>query len=164
MKKGTLNIDFIVAFVLFIVVYFSIFQSMLFFSTGSREAPDELLMESRYFSDVLVESAGYPKNWTEINPTLPKYFGLAYYNRTTHPNILDKKKVEEMVSYNCQTLQLNKTDLVINFMITVSTKETSYSCVVAVGTPPSDARVIERVVYLFDGQNYTSSKLILQTW
>ena len=163
MKKGVLNIDFIVAFILFIVVYFSIFQSMLFFSIGSREAPDELLMESRYFSDILVKSGGYPKNWTEISPISLEYLGFAYYNRTTYPNILDKKKVEELTSQNCLDL-LEYTDLTINFIVIIETeKGISYGCIAAVGSP-SDVRTIERVVYLFDGQNYTSSKLILQTW
>ena len=158
MRKGSLNVDFLLAFALFIIAYGQIFSIFFFFTTGIHDTRDELLMESRYLSSVIVNYAGYPKNWSTFSAA--QSIGFAYYNYTTYANILDKRKILAITSQNCNALK-SKSDITMNFKIIFGTNTSNYSCI---GTYPPYARQIERVVYIYDGQNYSSGKVELYTW
>ena len=161
MKKGQLQVDFLLAFALFIVVYASVFQSFFLFTVGTRETPDELAVESRLLSSIFVESAGVPKNWTTYSQV--RYLGFAYYNITTFPNIIDKRKIDAIASQSCSTLKTN-TDFTFNFKVSFINNYTVGNTSSCSASQPSDARKVERTVYIWDGMNFTSAKMELYTW
>lgn len=158
MKKGSLNVDFLLAFALFIIVYTNIFSIFFFFTTSSQDIPDELYMESTYFSSVIVDYAGYPKDWSSFSDV--QSLGFAYYNYTTFMNIVDKRKILAITSQSCSSLK-SKSDLNVNFKIVFGTNTSNHSCT---GAAPAGARKVERVVYIYDGQNFSSGKMELYIW
>lgn len=161
MEKGQLHIDFLLAFALFIIVYAAVFQAFFFFTVGTRETPDELTMESELLSSIFVESAGVPKNWTSYSQI--QYLGFAYYNITTFSNIIDKRKIDVITSQSCSDLKV-KTDFTFNFKVSFVNNYTTGNTSSCSASEPSDARKVERTVYIWDGMNFTSAKMELYTW
>ena len=155
--KGDVDYDFILAFVMFISIYTSVFQMLPYMTSGSNEAKDIILMESTHLSETLVKSPGYPRDW---NATSVTKLGLAYYGETYRPNILDYYKITEINGTDCAGYA-DAVDTAIGFKITVVTNAYSLGCS---NTPDAYARVIERPVMVYNGVSYEPGIMRLHTW
>ena len=76
------------------------------------------------------------------------------------PNILDYTKLKAINGTSCDSLK-SKTIMNVNFKINVKTSKANFSCTAAA---PASARLIERVVSVYNGYNYESGVLQLYMW
>ncbi|MFH0986988.1 MAG: hypothetical protein V1911_02960 [Candidatus Micrarchaeota archaeon] len=159
-RKGAVDFDFIIAFVIFIIMYIEIVSFLPYFETGTASSTDPYTAEARYLSDLAVKNPGYPANWA-TNAEMAK-FGLSYYDNFNHPNILDYSKVSDLTLHACADLT-NKTGMNsnVNWVINVDTNTTNYNCSGAINPK---ARQIERPVYVYNGSAYESAVLRLYIW
>jgi hypothetical protein len=156
--KGDIDYDFIFAFVLFLSMYLSVFNIIPFLTISSNEEPDSLSMEASYLSEQLVKSPGEPFSWNTVSSN--ENLGLAYYFYTYKPNVLDYSKLLAINGTSCDSLKA-KTIMNVNFMINVKTQKATLNCT---GTPSSTARLVERIVTVYDGYGYWPGTLQLYVW
>jgi len=157
--RGDLNIDFVMAIILFVSVYALLYTLLPSATISFKKTPDPLATASYYFSDILMTTPGIPINWTTVNEV--SRLGLAYGNNVTiYPNILDAKKVGAIDGQTCSDLKA-KTSITLDFAIRVESSSRNYSCT---ATIPKTARLIERVGYLRNNTDYAPVKVKTWTW
>ncbi len=157
--KGDMNIDFVMAIILFVSVYAVLYTVLPSATIGFKDTPDPLATASYYFSDVLVTTPGIPANWSTTAGMTR--LGLAYgTNATSYPNIIDARKIGAINGQSCISLMV-KTDITLNFSIAVETSSRNYSCT---ATVPRIARLIERVGYVKNNTDYLPAKIKIWTW
>lgn len=161
MKKGTIDYDFILSIVLFVIAYTSLFTLLPYINTSATDTEDYLIQESNYLSTVLAKYPGYPKEWTDTSQV--QSLGLSYYDNTSYyPNIIDLKKAQAITKVNCSSLK-PKTAATIDFYISIKLNNgTYYNCT---GTKKNYSREIQRPIMLYnDDGNYYPGVLELFTW
>jgi len=157
--KGYMDVDFVLAVILFVTVYSLLYTMLPSMTISFRETPDPIATTSAYFSDELMFTPGIPANWTTLGQATR--LGLTYGTRTiSYPNILDINKIASIDGQDCATLRA-KTDVTLNFVIIVESSVHNYSCS---RTLPATARLIERVGYVKNSTNYYPAKMKLWTW
>lgn len=157
--KGDMNIDFVMAIILFVSVYAVLYTILPSATIGFKKTPDPLATASYYFSDVLVTTPGLPYYWN-TTAGMTK-LGLAYgTNVTSYPNIIDARKIGAIDGQSCISL-MAKTDITLNFSIAIETTSKNYSCT---ATIPRIARLIERVGYVKNNTDYLPAKIKVWTW
>ncbi len=157
--KGDINVDFIMAIMLFISVYAMLYILLPSSTIDFKKTSDPLATASYYFSDVLATTPGIPAYWNTTADV--SRLGLAYgTNSTSYPNIIDARKIGAIDGQSCSILK-SKTDLLLDFAIQVESSSKTYSCT---ATIPVTARLIERVGYLKNGTAYTPVKIKTWTW
>lgn len=157
--KGDLNVDFVMAVILFVSFYALLYTILPSATIGFTKNPDPLATASYYLADSLITTPGTPFNWSSMSDATR--LGLTY--STTffdYPNILDAKKVGALNSQTCSSLK-SKTDVTLNFAIVIETDSATHSCT---ATIPKKARLIERVGYVKNGTNYSPAKIKIWTW
>jgi hypothetical protein len=153
--RGALDYDFSIAIVLFITVYASLYTVLPSFIGGLAEPrQDPYLAEARYFSDRLVLTPGEPQDWSDIS--LVEKLGLAYYDATYYPNILDYDKVTQLPLQDCGALK-EKLGADLDFKISVVTQANTWSCNST--EEPMSPKLVQRMAYLYDGLTYTPARL-----
>lgn len=159
MMKGDMNIDFVMAIILFVSVYAVLYTLLPSATIGFKKTPDPLATASYYFSDVLVTTPGIPANWSTVASMTR--LGLAYgTNATSYPNIIDARKIGAIDGQSCGSLKA-KVDITLNFSIAIETNSRNYSCT---ATIPKVARLIERVGYVKNNTAYLPAKIKVWTW
>jgi len=157
--KGDINVDFVMAVILFVSVYAMLYMLLPAATISFKKTPDPLYTTGRFFSDILVTTTGIPANWTSIAEL--SSLGFAYgSNTTSYPNILDARKIGAIVNQNCSSLK-QKTRILLDFAISIEVGSNTYSCN---ATIPKVARLMERVAYLKNGTNYSPAKVKIWVW
>ena len=157
--KGDINVDFVMAVILFVSVYAMLYMLLPAATISFKKTPDPFYTTGQFFSDVLLTSTGIPANWTTIAGV--SKLGFAYGNNiTSFPNILDARKVSAMVNQNCSLLK-PKMDILLDFALSVEAGSATHSCN---ATIPKVARLMERVAYLKNGTQFTPAKVKIWIW
>jgi len=157
--KGNLDVDFVMAIILFVSVYGLLYTLLPSATISFRNMADPLNPASQYFADVLVATPGIPPTWNSLANV--NKLGLAYGNNvSSYANIIDATKVAAINNQLCSSLE-SKTDITLDFAIQIETSRASLGCN---ATIPKTARLIERIGYLKNGTNYDPAKIKIWTW
>lgn len=125
MRRGTLNYDFIVATILFLIVYVTMIQTSIYSFANIGQGADIFTEESDVLTGLLVKTPGYPVDWESINEV--DQLGLTLYRRGNNPNILDFKKLEKINETDCAALK-KLTPVKARVDIEFTAGNTTYAC------------------------------------
>ncbi|MCD6522789.1 MAG: hypothetical protein J7K68_03490 [Candidatus Diapherotrites archaeon] len=139
MKKGSLNIEFVIAVTLFISAFWVLYLQGSTFITQRIVRNDVRYPAMYMFSEKIMKEAGEPKDWNATNTYTT--FGLAYYDGKTYASILDENKLDAMNGSACPTMELFNG---IDFAIKVRTKAKVWECTTNIKKITS----IQRPVYV----------------
>ena len=157
--KGNMDVDFVMAVILFVSVYGLLYTLLPSATISFRNMGDPLGPASQYFADVLVTTPGIPPVWNSTANV--NKLGFAYGNNiSSYSNIIDAAKFTAINGVSCSTLK-PKTDITLDFAIQIETSRINMSCT---ATIPKTARLIERLGYLKNGTNYDAAKIKIWTW
>ena len=158
-SRGDVNFDFSIALVLFMIVYAGLFSSLPSATTSFQKNRDALATSTVFLTESLVAAPGIPKNWTTFDEN--QKLGLAFYNSTFFPNVIDVDKALQLSLRNCSEWY-NKTTVTLEFKIAVINNTASvFECN---NTVPRTARITDRMAFLKNASAYTPVTLRVYTW
>lgn len=121
MRKGQIHLDYIVGFLIFLVVIFLVaflsFEPLLKDTKNTQEFKNQ--ETAQRISELLIKTKGYPENWENIS-VVPDRLGLA-----SEPWVLNKSKIDDFYDMNYTEVK-NSLDLERIF-ISVTSSELNFT-------------------------------------
>ncbi len=125
MKKGQLEYDFLLAIIMFLIIYTTFMTTVTYPLAGIKQTQDIYTRESKLHRQIITRTPGNPSNWTQINQV--NQIGLTLNQRGNNPQILDLQKLQEINNTKCTTIQ-EKLPTSTNIHISFTTQNKTYEC------------------------------------